>query len=80
MLYVGDSVQISVNVTNVGDLIGNDSIPFEINGAVKDIENLTLTPSDSQVAQFNDVETKEGNYSVTVGSLNENFTINSSST
>ena len=30
---VGDSVQISVNVTNVGDLEGNDTVNFEINGS-----------------------------------------------
>ena len=72
---VGDSVQISVNVTNVGDLVGNDSVNFEINGVVKDVENLTLMPSDSQLAQFNDVETNEGSYTVKVGTLAGNFTI-----
>ena len=73
--YVGDSVQISVNVTNVGDLGGNDTVNFEINGAIRDIENLTLAAGESEIALFNDVETKEGSYTVAVGVLTGNFTI-----
>jgi hypothetical protein len=73
--YVGDSVQISVNVTNVGDLAGNGTVNFEINGAIKDVEKLTLTAGDSAITSFNDVETKEGSYTVAVGILTGNFTI-----
>ncbi|MGD0449584.1 MAG: CARDB domain-containing protein [Candidatus Bathyarchaeia archaeon] len=73
---VGDSVQISVNVTNVGDLGGNDTVNFEINGTIKDVENLTLAAGDSEIVLFNDVETKEGSYTVAVGALTGNFTIN----
>ena len=72
---VGDSVAISVNVTNVGNLAGNDTVNFEINGTVKDIENLTLAAGDSEIVLFNDAETKEGGYTVRVGDLTGNFTI-----
>ncbi len=73
---LGDSVLVSVNVTNVGDFGGNDTVNFLINGSVRDIENLTLAAGDSAIAQFNDVELKEGNYTVKVGELTGAFTIN----
>ena len=43
---------------------------------VRDIENLTLAAGDSSIAQFNDVELNEGNYTVKVGDLTGDFTIN----
>jgi len=72
---VGDAVQISVNVTNIGDLEGNQTLNFEINNAVKDTENVTLAGGASEIVQFTDVEIKEGNYTVKVGDLTGNFTI-----
>ena len=41
--YAGEAVQISVNTTNIGDLEGNQTVNLEINGAIKDTSNLTLT-------------------------------------
>ena len=38
----GDAVQIAVNVTNVGDLEGNDTINFQVNNQVKDSQNITV--------------------------------------
>ena len=35
--YVGESVQISVNLTNIGDLEGNQTVSLEINSAIKDV-------------------------------------------
>jgi hypothetical protein len=72
----GDAVQISVNVTNIGDLQGNETVNFEINNAVKDTENVSLVAGSSQLVQFTDVETSPGNYSVKVGDLTGNFIIN----
>ena len=72
----GDAVQISVNVTNIGDLQGNDTVNFEINNAVKDTENLTLVAGSSELLQFTDIETSPGNYGVKVGTLTGNFTVN----
>jgi hypothetical protein len=72
---VGDAVQISVNVTNIGDLEGNQTLNFEINGAVKDTENVTLAGNASEIVQFTDIEIVEGNYTVKVGDLTGNFTI-----
>jgi hypothetical protein len=72
----GDAVQISVNLTNIGDLEGNHTVNFEINNVVKDVENVTLAGNSSEIVQYTDVETVEGNYTVKVGSLTGNFTVN----
>jgi type IV secretory pathway TrbF-like protein len=73
---LGDAVQISVNVTNVGDLEGNETVNFEINSVVKDSQNITLAGAASENVTYNDVETTVGSYSVQVGDLTGAFTIN----
>ena len=73
---VTDAVEISVNVTNVGGLEGNDTVNLEINNAIKDTENVTLTGGASQLVQFTDIETIPGNYTVQVGDLTGMFVIN----
>ena len=75
-VYAGNGVQISVNLTDVGDLGGNKTVNFEINNAVKDIENETIPGNSSEIVQYTDVETVAGNYTVEVGSLTGNFTVN----
>ncbi len=72
----GDAVQISVNLTNVGDLEGNQTVSFEINNAPKDVENVTLAGNSSEIVQYTDVETEVGSYTVQVGHLIGNFTVN----
>ena len=73
---VGDAVLISVNVTNSGDLGGNETLNFVVNGEVKYSENLTLAAGSSQIVQYSDVEIKEGNYTLKVGDLTGYFLIN----
>jgi hypothetical protein len=72
---LGDAVQISVNVTNVGDLAGNETVNFEINNALVDTENITLAGQASQNVTYTAVEAKEGKYSVQVGDLTGAFTV-----
>jgi hypothetical protein len=67
--YTGEAIQISVNVTNVGDLEGNSTFNLEINSVVKDYANVTLGSGASDVIEFSDIEMMEGNYSVKVGDL-----------
>jgi len=73
--YVSNPIQISVNVTNIGDLEGNQTINFEINNIIKDTENITLSGNSSEIIQFADVESLEGNYTIKVSDLTGNFTI-----
>ena len=71
----GDAVQIAVNVTNVGDLEGNDTINFQVNNQVKDSQNITVEGAATQVVTYTDIETTYGNYSVQVGDLTGKFVI-----
>ena len=73
--YVGETVQISVNVTNIGEVEGNETVNLEINGALKDTANITLAGNSSDIVAFADIENIIGNYNVQVGSLSGNFTI-----
>lgn len=73
--YVGEAIQISVNLTNIGDLEGNQTVNLEVNNAVKDTTNVTLAGNSTQIVEFTDIEMVEGNYSVKVGDLTGAFDI-----
>jgi hypothetical protein len=73
--FVGESVQISVNLTNIGDLEGNQTVNFEINNAIKDTTNVTLSGNSTQIIDFTDIEMVDGNYSVKVGDLTGAFIV-----
>jgi hypothetical protein len=74
--YVGEQVQISVNVTNIGELEGNETVNLQINNAIKDTANITLAGNSSDIVSFTDIENEVGNYTVQIGNLNGNFTLN----
>jgi CARDB. len=79
--YIGDTVMITLNVTNTGDVIGNDTMNLLINNQVKDTVNFTLANGESQELDFTDIENTPGNYTVKVSSISTdnsvtgNFTI-----
>ena len=73
--YVGETVQISVNITNIGGVEGNETVDLQINGALKDTVNITLASNSSDIIAFSDIENAVGTYNVTIGNLNGNFTI-----
>ena len=66
--YVGEAVQISVNVTNIGDLEGNFTVDFAFNDVIKSSVNITLAGNfTSEIVTHTAIEMEEGNYSVKVG-------------
>jgi hypothetical protein len=73
--YLGETVQISVNVTNIGEVEGNETVNLEINAVLKDTANITLVGNSSDIVAFADIENIVGTYNVQVGSLIGNFTI-----
>jgi len=77
---LGDTVQISVNITDSGDLGGNLTLNFEINNAVKYTENVTVAGNYNQAFSYSDTELQAGNYTVkvggSIGNLTGMFTIN----
>lgn len=73
---IGDAVVITVNATNVGDLAGNVTVNFEINGVVKNSQNVTLYGGESQNVTYDDIEMNPGTFDVQVGSLTGTFVMN----
>ena len=73
--YPGEAVQISVNLTNIGDLEGNKTLEFLINNVVKDSRNITLAGNSSEIITYAHLEMLEGNYSVSVEDLSSFFII-----
>lgn len=73
--YVGEAIQISVNLTNIGELEGNETVNILINNSVKYIENVTLGGNSSQIIDYSDLETAAGVYMVKVGNLSGTFTL-----
>ncbi|MDR1993061.1 MAG: hypothetical protein LBQ98_06140 [Nitrososphaerota archaeon] len=72
--YVGQPIQISVNVTNIGDVEGNATVNLEINGVVVDSVNLTIAGvKSSEIAEFTFIELNSGNYTVAIGELASSF-------
>ena len=73
--FVGEQVQISVNVTNTGELEGNETVNLQINNVLKDAMNITLSGNSSDIVSFTDIENEVGNYTVQIGNLNGTFTL-----
>ncbi len=73
--YIGDTIQISANVTNYGDVDGNATYSLQINGVEKDALNVTLASQMSQLLEFNDIENTPGTYTVVLGNGTGTFTV-----
>jgi hypothetical protein len=73
--YPGEAVQISVNLTNIGDLEGNKTIEFLINNIVRDSRNVTLSGNSTEIITYTHLELIEGNYTVNIEDLSGYFII-----
>ena len=73
---VGIPVTISVNITNIGDLDGNYTLRFSINGTIKEERQILLTAGAFSVVDFVDTEFVEGHYFAEVDYLNGTFLVN----
>ncbi len=73
--YVGETIQISVNVTNIGDVDGNQTFDLKINDAIKNTANVTLAGNTTETLEFTDIEMAAGNYSVKIGDAAGSFVL-----
>jgi hypothetical protein len=73
--FVGEAIQISVNVTNIGDVEGNQTVNLEIDSVIKDSMNMTLGGHTNETVQFTYIELNDGTYNVTIGDLSSSFLI-----
>ena len=68
-IQVGESVQLSVNVTNIGDQTGNHSITLTIDSEPITTETVQLSGLESVTVDFTATIMTEGNHTVQVGNL-----------
>lgn len=73
-------VQISVNVTNVGEESGSYTVELKISDAITETKTLQLSGGESTTAQFSVTETGIGTYVVEIGDLTGEFSVQSPST
>jgi len=68
-VQVGESVQISVNVTNVGDKTGNHSVTLTIDDEPIATKTVQLSGAESTILDFTATVITEGNQTVQIGDL-----------
>ncbi len=74
-VQVGDAVEISVQVSNVGGLVGAHTVVLRVNEEVEDEFEVTLDPDGSDTVLFEYSPTQAGNYTVVIGDLSGSFTV-----
>jgi len=73
---IGETVTISVNITNVGELDGSYTLNLTINDILTENQTLLLSSGDSKIVEFTASENAEGNYTVKIDDLSGSFKIN----
>ena len=68
-VQVGESVQISVNVTNVGDTTGNHSVTLTIDDEPIATKTVQLSGAASTILDFTATLITDGNHTVQIGDL-----------
>jgi hypothetical protein len=68
-VQVGESVQISVNVTNVGDKTGNHSVTLTIDDEPIATKTVQLAGAESTILDFTATVITEGNHTVQIADL-----------
>ncbi|MDD4985387.1 MAG: CARDB domain-containing protein [Dehalococcoidales bacterium] len=74
----GERVTITVSVANDGGMEGNCTVALSINGVKEEINIVTVGPGKSQTVSFSVLKNEPGSYSVNIGELSGNFTIEKS--
>jgi len=72
---LGESVTISVEVTNTGGEVGNYTVTLSIDGVVEESRDITVNAGDSQQVSFTTVKDLPGGYAVDVNGLNGTFEV-----
>jgi hypothetical protein len=74
-VYIGETVAITVLVTNTGDGAGNYKVVLKINGVVEATKDITLNAGASGEVAFTTAKDIAGSYSVEVDGLRGSFTV-----
>ena len=73
-------VQISVNVTNIGELSGSYTLELKVRDSIAETKTLQLSGGESTTAQFSVTKAEKGTYSVAIGNLTGEFSVQGPST
>jgi len=74
-VQVGTPVEISVDVTNVGDKAGNHTVSISIDETVLATETVTLSATETETIFFLATELETGNHTVTVDELTDSIKV-----
>jgi len=72
---IGETVTISVLITNAGDAAGSYEVTLKINGVVEATKEVTLGPGTSQEVTFSTARDVAGSYTVDVNGHSGSFTV-----
>jgi len=72
---LGESVTISVEVTNTGEEAGNYTVTLKIDGVVEASKDITVNAGDSQKVSFTTVRDLPGGYAVDINGLGGTFVV-----
>gem|GEM_PF-321202 len=70
-IQVGEQVQISVKVTNIGDQSGNHTVTLTIDDLPLEAKTVQLSAAETATLSFTVADLTVGNHNVTVGDLTE---------
>ena len=71
----GEPIQISVNVTNIGDLSSNYTLSLFVNDVIVENETVRLAGGISSILEFTHSEFTEGNFTVRLGNISDVFRV-----
>jgi hypothetical protein len=71
----GESVTISVKVTNIGEITGNHTVDLEIDGTIRNTKTITVGGQASVDVEFKTSESSSGSFNVKIGELTGSFDV-----
>ncbi|WNZ29691.1 MAG: hypothetical protein IAX21_02130 [Candidatus Bathyarchaeota archaeon] len=74
-IQVGDSVKITAEVTNIGDISGNYSVVLIIDDVAVESKDVQLSGRETTQVSFTRTEQTEGTYTVTIDDLTETLKV-----
>jgi S-layer protein (TIGR01567 family) len=71
----GKAVNIKVNATNTGKVVGESNVELLVNNKSVDSRNVSLGPGESTAIEFSHTENQAGKYTIGIGGLNESYEV-----
>jgi hypothetical protein len=72
---VGETVNVSANISNTGTVSGNYTVDLKVNGLADETKTIQVSADSTETVTFAVTKNNPGIYSVDVGGLSGNFTV-----